>query len=74
MTDQFRDIAAFAFAISLVGFFLLLVYFGIKYISQKLRAFQNAEAYKQETKEQIAAYKAQVEELKLKSQATEVHV
>lgn len=73
MTDQIRDVAAFAFAVSFVGFILLLLYFGIKYISQKIKSFQTVESYKQETKEQIAAYKAQVEELKLKVQATEVH-
>lgn len=71
--EQFRDIAAVAFALSLIGFFAVVMYFGIRHIIRSLSEIKSVSQYKKDTETDIAAYRAKVKELELKSQSTEVH-
>lgn len=59
------EILATAFMSSLVGLALVLFYFGIRYIVEKLQAFRAFSSYKTDSERQIAEYKSQVENLKL---------
>ena len=70
--DQFKDIAAWIMLFSIIGVLLIALALGIKAIWNHILGYGTYKAKQREDQEAIAAYKAQVEELKLKAKATEV--
>lgn len=70
--EQLKDIAAWIMLTSVVAILVIAVFLGFKAIFNHLVDFSTYRKRERDSQEEIAAYKAKVKELQMKSQSTEV--